>query len=235
MDPVEAAKALVEERFPQCLAAFVAGSIIEGRGTPTSDLDMVIITDDGEAPYRESLKYSGWPVELFVHTLDSYKLYFASDVKRRAPTLARMCTGVILRNLDGIADAVRDEAQALIDMGPEPVAEAELENRRYMLTDLLDDFVGSNNPGETGLIAAKLVEDSMDLFLAVHRRWSGRGKWLARALNAMDPSLTREAVAAVEAFHTTHDKNPLIAFAGNALEAAGGRLWEGYRQAGRRP
>lgn len=60
MNPVEAASVLIDERFPECLAAFVGGSVIEGRGTPTSDLDMVVITNRDEAPYRESLRYAGW-------------------------------------------------------------------------------------------------------------------------------------------------------------------------------
>lgn len=235
MDPVEAALALVEERFPECLAAFVAGSVLEGRGTPTSDLDMVVITTRDEAPYRESLRHAGWPVELFVHNVSSYKTYFANDAKQRSPILARMCTGVILRNRCGIADAVKAEAQALIDRGPEPLTQAELDGRRYMLTDLLDDLIGSDKPIETPFIAAKLLEDSIDLLLAVNGHWSGRSKWLARALEALDPDLIRQAVGAIEVLHRVGDRKPLIDFAEVALKAAGGRLWEGYSQAGKRP
>jgi len=234
MNPVEAASTLVDERFPECVAAFVGGSVIEGRGTPTSDLDMVVITTRDEAPYRESIKYAGWPVELFVHTPSSYKLYFASDAKSRAPALARMCTGVVLRDRDGIGTTVKQEAQALIDRGPEPLTAPDLDNRRYMLTDLLDDFGDSEKPQEAVFIAAKLLEDSIDLLLAVNKKWSGKSKWLARALDALDPGLTREAFDAIEAFHKQADREPLTKFAERVLQAAGGRLWEGYSQSGRR-
>ncbi|MGH2449374.1 MAG: hypothetical protein ACRDFS_12330 [Chloroflexota bacterium] len=41
LPPVEAAEALVKELFPAALATFVAGSVLRGAGTPTSDLDSV--------------------------------------------------------------------------------------------------------------------------------------------------------------------------------------------------
>lgn len=200
MEPIAAARALVDERFPECLAAFVGGSVITGGGTSTSDLDMVIITTREEAPYRESLRYGGWPVELFVNTTESYKWYFASDAKGRMPALARMCLdGAILRDRDGIAGIVREDARRLIEAGPEPLSQAQLDSKRYMLTDLLEDFIGSTRPEETLFIAAGLIDSAIDLLLAVNRKCSGKNKWAVRA-----------------------------------LDAAGGRLFEGFRQAGRR-
>lgn len=235
IDPVVAAKALVEERFPECLAAFVGGSVLAGRGTPTSDLDMVIITTREEAPFRESLLFEGWPVELFVHTTESYKWYFASDAKRRAPTLARMCLeGVVLRDRDGVAETVRQEARRLIEQGPAPLSESELAFGRYMLTDLLDDFVGSTRHEETVFIAASLLESAVDLLLAVNGSWSGKSKWAARSLDTLDPALTREAAEAMETLYLSKSRDPLLRFATKALDAAGGRVFDGFRQAGRR-
>jgi hypothetical protein len=234
VDPIAAASALIEERFPECLAAFVAGSVLEGRGTPTSDLDMVVITLSEEAPYRESLRYGGWPVELFVHSPESYKWYFDSDAKGRAPALANMCLGHILRDVDGMAGRVRADAEALLTRGPEALTKDELDFRRYLVTDLLDDFEGSTRPEETVFVAASLLDHSIELLLAVNGKWSGKGKWMARALDALDPKLTCEAISAIQALHGTGDRKPLASFAHKALEAAGGRLWEGYRAAGKR-
>jgi hypothetical protein len=234
MDPIAAASALIEERYPECLAAFVAGSVVDGRGTPTSDLDMVVITLRDEAPYRESIRYMGWPVELFVHTPESYKLYFASDAKRRAPILARMCMGHVLRDVDGMARRVREDAEALISVGPAALTQAEVDFYRYMLTDMLDDFEGSSKPDETVFIAANLLEQSIDLLLAINRKWGGKGKWMARALDALDPGLTQKAAAAIQILHKAGAREPLASFIRQAPEIAGGPLWEGYRAAGRR-
>lgn len=176
----------------------------------------------------------GWPVELFVHTPESYKRYFASDAQRRAPILARMCLGRVLKDVDGMARQVQQDAEALISAGPEPLTQFELDFHRYMLTDLLDDFEGSERPEETAFIAPLLLERSVELLLAINRKWTGKGKWLARALDALDPKLTRRAVDAIQAYHKTGDREPLASFARYVLEAAGGPLWEGFRAAGRK-
>jgi hypothetical protein len=70
--------------------------------------------------------------------------------------------------------------------------------------------------------------------LAINRKWAGKGKWMARALDALDPALTRQALSAIQAVHMTGDRAPLASFARQVLEAAGGALWEGFYAAGRR-
>src|SRR6476659_10176637 len=91
MDAVNAGRSFVERYFPECSAAFLGGSVIRGEATPTSDLDIVIVTTSKDAPYRESFVEFGWPIEAFVHTKDSLKDFFASDAKRRTPSLQTMC------------------------------------------------------------------------------------------------------------------------------------------------
>src|SRR5262245_37079299 len=88
MEAIEAARAFVQDHFPESLAAFLGGSVVRDQATPTSDLDIVIITTREDAPYRQSLLAHGWPIEVFVHSHLSYQDYFASDAARRRPTLA---------------------------------------------------------------------------------------------------------------------------------------------------
>jgi len=234
MEPVAAARALVEERFPECLAAFVAGSVIEGRGTRSSDLDMVIITVEEEAPYRESLIYEGWPVELFVHTTESYLHYFESDAKSRMPALPTMCLGTILVDRDGTAAKARSDAETLLLKGPEAPTEDELASMRYALTDLLDDFLDVTDRQQAAFVAQALSEGSATLILTVRGKWSGKAKWLAKALDAGCPGLSERLVGCLRSFWREGDKEPLASFAQMALNEAGGRLWEGYRQGGKR-
>ena len=57
---LQAAEELLGARFPGCHAAFLAGSVVRGDATPTSDLDIVVVTDHPEAPFRESLYFQGY-------------------------------------------------------------------------------------------------------------------------------------------------------------------------------
>ena len=83
----EAARAFLQAYFPDCLAALLAGSVVRGEATSTSDLDIVIFTERDNAPYRKSFEAYGWPIEAFVYTPSTYGDFFAGDVRRRRPSL----------------------------------------------------------------------------------------------------------------------------------------------------
>ena len=228
MEPEAAAGALIGERFPAARAAFLGGGVLSARRTPTSDLDIVMLVDDPAAPYRESVRWRDWPVELFVQRTDTIGAWFAKDTARRRPSLARMCgQGVILADADGTGAAIRERALAVLDAGPPPLTPAELDRRRYGLTDLLDDLAGSSDPGETAVICWNVLCETAELALLLARGWLGSGKWLLRELRAADSRLADELIAARE------DPGGLEVLADRVLVRAGGRLWAGYRQAGR--
>lgn len=202
--------------------------MLSGRRTSTSDLDIVVVIDGPPAPYRESLRWRGWPVELFVQQASTIAAWFAKDVDRRRPTLARICTdGAVLIDVDGAAGLVRGGAQAVLEAGPPAVEQAELDRRRYGLTDLLDDLAGSTDPGETMLIRWNVFVETAELALLLAGAWLGSGKWLLRELRAADPALAERLV-------TAHDQSVQLAeLADLVLARGGGRLWAGYRQQGK--
>jgi len=105
MDPVEAARIFVDCHFPEAAAAFVGGSVIQGEATSTSDLDIVVVTDRPEAPYRESFRALGWPIETFVHTPASMWHYVEQDARNLRPCLLRATCGVI-----GLFDILENES-----------------------------------------------------------------------------------------------------------------------------
>ncbi len=228
MDPIEDACGLVSERFPAVLAAFLGGGVLSLRRTATSDLDVVVVLAGPPAPYRESLQWRGWPVDMFVHDRDSLEFFFAKDTARRRPSLARMCTdGVVLVDADGVAAQVRERAQAVLAAGPPPATGTELRDRRYGLTDLIDDLTGCTDPGETGVIGWNVWTATAELALIQAGAWLGAGKWLLRELRATDAELADRMVAAIG------DRRRLIDLAEEVLDRAGGRFWAGYRVAAR--
>jgi hypothetical protein len=227
-DPVADARALVSERFPGALAAFLGGGILSARRTATSDLDIVVLIDGPPAPFRESLHWRGWPVELFVHDDESIGDYFARDAGKRKPTLARMVAEGVTLTDHGPAAAAREQARAVLAAGPPLPSAAELELHRYGLTDSLDDLAGSTDDGETAVICWTLWTDTAKLALLLAGSWLGGGKWLLRELRAADPALAADMVAAIG--------NPqrLTALADRVLDRAGGRRFDGFRASGRR-
>ncbi len=229
--PADAALDFVELLSPRANAAFLG---VSATRTDTSDLDIVIVGPEG--PYRELFIHDGWHVEAFVHTSESLRAFFASDIARRRPSLPNMCgRGVVLIDVDGLGSRIAAEARALLDAGPPPLTPDELALRRYRVTDSIDDLVGSRSLPESLFIAAALVHQVISLSLGASGRWEGEGKWSYRLLKEKDPDSARAVISGLRRLVKGEDPAPLIAWAESELRAAGGRLFEGYRVGGYPP
>jgi hypothetical protein len=230
-DPVVTARALVQERFPAAVQAWLAGSATTGRATATSDLDVTVLLAETTV-HRESLVYDGWPVELFVHTAASVEHFVAQDLARRRPTMARLVAhGRPLLAGDG-GDAVREHCRVVLDRGPGPVEPEALELQRYLLCDLLDDLAGAAHGAEATAIAVEAWRATAELALAAAGTWSGTGKWLVRELEALDGREGTHLTAALDLGlrrAVTGEHESLTTVADRVLAGAGGRLWAGYR------
>jgi hypothetical protein len=100
MDARVVARRLIREQFCGARAAYLGWSASRGTATPTSDLDIVVVLEGAPAPYRETVRYGGWPVELFVHDETSLQSWYEREAVSLRPVLAQMvATGVVL--LDG--------------------------------------------------------------------------------------------------------------------------------------
>lgn len=221
----------VVQRYPGAEAIFLAGSVVRGESTATSDLDMVVVTvHDHKAPYRASLILEQWPVELFVHTPESLERFFQQDIAARYPSLPQMCTEGILMTPDGAAgERIKVRAQALLDQGPPALGDADILQYRYALTDLLADLEGSVSAIETPFILQRLLTLAIDAYLGYHRAWSGRGKWLWRALLRANPAAAEQLEKALRANDINQASRAIQDWVEKmVLTPLGGPLFEGY-------
>ncbi len=228
LQPVEAAKRFIAEKFPDCQAALLAGSVVRGEETATSDLDIVVFDQKIETAYRESFIEYGWPIEVFVHNFTSYKMFFKEDCERARPSLPRMVSeGIVIIDL-GIVITIKEEANELLKKGPAVWSMETIETKRYMMTDALDDLVGSTNHAEELFIANALADAIHEFVLRTNVQWIGASKWIVRALNQFDENFARTFVQAFDAFYKTGNKTAIIDLAEEVLKPYGGRLFEGY-------
>jgi predicted nucleotidyltransferase len=235
-DAVATGRALVAERFPDARAAWLAGSVVSGDATPTSDLDITVLLPGPPAPFRESLEYAGWPVELFVHTRETVARWIAKDLERRRPTLARLISsGVVLLDDDGVGGALAAECASIVAAGPGPISDADRDSMRYGLTDTLDDLADATEGVLSAAVAFAVWEQAARLLLAMDGRWWGTGKWLVRELRAYDAAHgTSYALRLHAGLRAAVARDPvlLMVVAEEILDAAGGPLWVGYRVEG---
>jgi hypothetical protein len=210
----------------------LAGSVVTGHATDASDLDIVLVGDDPNAPFRVSLTYESWPAEVFVHTEQTIHGFWALKDERLRPALALMCArGRIVLDKDGSGARIQAEARAHLDAGPPSLSAVELDRIRYGLTDSLDDLLAGPRAEELPFIVASLTEGLCEMAME-NRRSRGTGKWMYRMAHEADPVFAGELSTALTAARTD-DLHPLAALARAELEAAGGPLFDGYWADGR--
>ncbi|WP_394174238.1 nucleotidyltransferase domain-containing protein [Guptibacillus hwajinpoensis] len=225
---VQTAKELVLSTFSSCEAAFLGGSIVRNEITKTSDLDIVVFDLSVSASYRESFFYKSWPVEWYVHNLQSYQFFYEEDCKRARPSLPKMVSeGVILQD-KGNAVQLQEEAKSLLLKGPEKWTEETIIMKRYFLTDVLDDFIGATNRGEELFSAATLAELLHEFVLRTNTQWVGSSKWIVRALKHYDPEFAEEFVQVFDHYYVTREKEAVISLVDRVLAPFGGRLFDGF-------
>ncbi|MFE4797658.1 nucleotidyltransferase domain-containing protein [Streptomyces sp. NPDC056708] len=232
MDAIDAARAVVEKHHPDARAAFLGGSVVTGRRTPMSDLDIVVLLHGSPAPYRASLRSDEWPVEVFVHTEATWHAYVEREVRKRRSPLLWMCSdGLLLFDTDGVGKHLAAEARKLTAAGPPRVSADEIDDCRYAITDLLDDLAGSVDQSERLFIATELVRRTGEFALTIGGSWNGGGKWLARRLEITAPGLSMRLHDGLREVLAGRIES-LVAVVDEVLDQVGGRFWVGYKRGG---
>lgn len=221
------AQRIVDERFPTTRAAFLAGSVAQGRANAYSDLDIVVVLDGPPAPYRETLRVDGWPVELFVHTEESIAHWFDIERAEGRCVLAHMlATGVGLSGPD--VSPVQELARAHVVAGPPAWTADAIEYRRYLLSDALDDLSGARDDNERDAVAGHVLVSAAELRLALSRNWQDTGKWLYRRLRECDEELAERMYTGHRLLVAGGDPSGFIGAIDDVLAPLGGRLTEGF-------
>lgn len=227
MDQLPIVERFIAAHFPLATVAVVAGSTARGTRTRTSDIDLLLIGDplfdDESSSFAGGFDFDGEFFEVFAYTFDGYAEWARRGVTQFRPVIVHMLTeGVGVRGGAALEELRQHWNRVLVD-GPRPDVH-ELEFRRYMITDQLDDLRDARDPLERRVIASLLFERTAELMLLTSGRWIGAGKYLPRRLREWNVDRT-EALAA-----------PLLqgdfdAFAGQVaheLDAAGGRVQAGF-------
>lgn len=219
------------DRFPDALAVVLAGSTAAGRATVSSDLDVAVLIGDGGETGRETIRFEGRVVELFIHTRAGLVDLFAADTAARRAVLQSMyATGLVLVDTDGEAGRARALAEADLRAGPPPLGPETVETKRYALTDALDDLADAGDPVECLAVAGFVLNAAADLLCDHQRAWIGGGKWLPRRLLEADAERGSALLEAHLHLCRSGEPGPMIDAVSEVLDLVGGPLREGYRR-----
>lgn len=227
MEYTELAERFVAAHFPKASIAVVGGSTSRGERTRTSDIDLLLIgpsvlADDqsGAALTRE---FEGEVFEVFAYTPAGFTEWAERSIAQHRPVIVHMLVeGTSVRAGDGF-EALHAMWANRLEAGPS-VNSHELDFRRYVITDVLDDLRDASDPLERTVLAATLFERTAELMLLTANHWIGTGKYLPRRLRAL-PS---DRVDALADPYVRGDLERLADAVEHELLALGGRVQAGF-------
>jgi len=226
------AKQIRQQRYPDALVVFFAGSFVRGEATAYSDLDLVVIYESLSHAYRESFTYDSTPVEAFVHDAETLEYFFESvDAPSGMPSLMQMVIeGIELPERSETSTRLKALAQRYMDIGPQPLSQEQIDRQRYAITDMLDDIREPRSYHELIATGAKLFETLADHYCRINGRWSGSKKSVPRVLKKHDKTFSELFMHSFECLFREGDPDLVITLAETVLEQSGGSLFDGYVQ-----
>ena len=230
VSPVEAARGVWRERYAGARVIFLAGSVMRGEATETSDLDIVVVFESLPNAYREAFTFGGWPVEVFVHDTETLRRFFDADRRRGLPALMRMVIeGTEVPEACELSAELKRTASEVYEAGPPQLDADEMRLRRYRLTDWVDDIRFPRSDEELVASGASLYQDAADFFFRSRGLWSAHSKTIPRRLRETDAGFAERFRAAFDALFTEKRSAPAVALVEELLAPFGGPLFDGFR------
>ena len=230
-EPLSTIQKLIKERYVDAKAAFWAGSVAANQGTDSSDLDLVIVFESLPNAYRESFIYDGWPIDAFIHDLNTLRYFFEeSRTGNGISGLSYMIlNGREVTNPSAFSENVKTLAQEVFNAGPAAWDQEQINKERFLITDVLDDIKYPFGRDEQIASTAWLLEALGQFYFRSQNKWCASGKSIIRYLRSDNPVLALEFTQAFEGLFQTGHSAALELLVKKILEPYGGLFWNGFR------
>ncbi len=230
-DPLPTIQKLIRERYVQAKAVFWAGSVSEGRGTRASDLDLVVVFEEVAHAYREAFIYDGWPIDAFIHDLDTLQYFF--EESRTGNGISGLCYMILngreVTNPSAFSKNVKTLAQEVLNAGPAIWDQEQINKERFLITDVLDDIKYPTGRDEQIASASWLLEALGQFYFRSQNKWCASGKSIIRYLKSDNPDLALEFMQAFQGLFQTGNSAALELLVKKILDPYGGLFWNGFR------
>lgn len=230
--PLYVTQELLQQRYQGAETIFVAGSVVKGEATAHSDLDLVVVYPSIERAYRESFAHRGWPVEAFVHDPQTL-YYFFQKVDRPIGrgTLAEMIAeGHEVPGPSEFSRSIKALAKQTLDMGTVPLTTEQIQDRRYQLSELLDDVREPRSRHDLVADSTLLFNELAEFYFLTRGQWTASGKAIAKRMKTVDPAFARKFADAFDRLFSVGHTTAVIEMAEEMMAPFGGILFEGYRR-----
>lgn len=172
----------------------VTGSIISGRPSKSSDLDIHVINNRYERQ-RIQRFFNNVPTEIFVNPVHKVKEYLEEEfISGKASTASMYVNGFVILDQNQNVFKIRSKSKEILSRSPSTNSFI-LQNIRYQAADTYEngtDVIETDIP-----MALSLISEAVRL--AIHYKFRKEGKWIPRhkdlfiELDKLDSNLSRIA------------------------------------------
>jgi len=248
-------------KYPEAEVIFLAGSLVRGEGTSTSDLDLVVVFSELRSAYRDSYFYpigellatqgemkgvpgkkgkdeekdnllsKKLPIEAFVHDPQTLEYFFRKvDAPTGYPSLPSMVAeGIEVPAAGEFSGKLKQMAKTVLEEGPPQWTRKDIDQSRYMITDLVEDLKAPRSNEEMQAIATVLYPVLANHFFRRQNIWSAKGKTIPRRLKEVNPGIAGRFLESFNTLFTRNQAEAVIDLATEILTPDGGFLFEGYK------
>jgi hypothetical protein len=208
---------------------FLAGSIVRGEGTATSDLDLIVVYEKLEPARRETYIYDGFPVECFIHDPETLNYFY--DLARPGgfnPMAQMVLEGIEIPGPSEFSARIKALARGYYEPGPPALTADDILLARYSISNLLDDLDEPRSKWELTGTGTELYKSLADLYLRANGKWLAKNKSIPRALLKADPELQQHFCEAFEELFAAGKTEKVAALTGEILAPHGGFIVDGF-------
>ncbi len=226
---IAAAKKIFAERFADAKVAFLAGSIVRGEGTSTSDLDLIVVYEHLTPARRETFIYDGFPVECFIHDPETLNYFLTRDEPAGYnPMIQMVIEGIEIPAPSLFSREIKALAAKYYDAGPPAPTEENINSWRYSITNLADDLREPCSKFELTATATELYRSLADFYLRTQGKWLATNKSIPRALAKADPEFGQRFSDLFEELFAHGKTAGVITLCEEILAPHGGFLLDGF-------
>lgn len=229
-DPRQTIQKLIQARYASAKAVFWAGSVAQQKGTSASDLDLVIVYDAIPNAYREAYIYNDWPIDAFIHDIDTLRYFF--EESRTGSGISGLTSmivhGIEITEQSQFSENIKRLAMDIAENGPIAWVQEQIDKERFLITDALEDIQYPASPEEQIASAAWLYEALSQFYFRSKKQWCASGKSIVRYLQKDDPELALAFTQSFNKLFQTRDAIDLAKVTEKILKPFGGLFWNGF-------
>lgn len=230
-DALRLAEEIRTTKYPDSAFCIASGSIIRGKGTILSDLDLIVVYSEINNARRESYFYKEMPIEAFIHDYETIQFFIYDDYNNASASMMNMITtGITIPFENDISNRLIAYARMLLDKGPSENTKQQNDFLLYRITDLVDDLRGDRSLLEQQNTLYTLYPLIGELALRKHHSFIASGKYLARYLEQYCPEVLPPLNKVMNAAHSGTFGKQEVQIIDDLIQSLGGFLFDGYAQ-----